>query len=108
MSNYAEYKLGNSNACSLVGRPQKGFQAWRRHTQPLTFERCFLIGVRRMEKKGAEFDFLCPGLVKKNGLVNLQSLERLKISRGNTKTNISLNSNTFFSESGICCAPLLI
>jgi hypothetical protein len=64
MSNYAEYKLGNSNHTSLVGRPQKGFQAWRRHTQPMTFERWFLIGVRRMEKKGAEFTFLCPGLVR--------------------------------------------
>jgi hypothetical protein len=64
MSNYNEYKLGNSNACSLVGRPQKGFQAWRRHTQPMTFERWFLIGVRRMEKKGAEFTFFCPGLVR--------------------------------------------
>ena len=62
--NYNEYKLGNSNACSLVGRPQKGTRTWRRHIEPLSFERWFLIGVRRMETKGAEFSFLAPGLVR--------------------------------------------
>jgi hypothetical protein len=63
MSNYAEYKPGNSNACSLVGRPQKGFQAWRRHIEPLSFERWFLVGLRRYERKGVEFELL-PGMVK--------------------------------------------
>ncbi|AKB47802.1 hypothetical protein MSKOL_2025 [Methanosarcina sp. Kolksee] len=32
--------------------------------EPVTFERWFLLGIRRYEKKGAEFEFLAPGLVK--------------------------------------------
>jgi hypothetical protein len=52
MSNYAEYKLGNSNHTSLVGRPQKSF---RRPTSPVSFETWFLMGIRRMEWYGAEF-----------------------------------------------------
>ena len=35
-----------------------------RSYNPMPFERWFLIGVRRMEKKGAEFTFLCPALVR--------------------------------------------
>jgi len=31
---------------------------------PVSFEKWFLMGIRRQEKKGAEFTFLCPGLVK--------------------------------------------
>jgi hypothetical protein len=43
---------------------------WKRHgvpiraKNPIGFEKWFLFGVRRMEKKGAEFTFLCPGLVR--------------------------------------------
>ena len=62
--NHNEYKFGNSNACSLVGRPQKGIRTWRRHAEPLIFERWFLIGIRKMKKKEADFTFLCPGLVR--------------------------------------------
>ena len=31
---------------------------------PIPFERWFILGIRRMEKRGAEFTFLCPGLVR--------------------------------------------
>ena len=31
---------------------------------PVTFEKWFILGIRRQEKKGAEFTFLCPGLVR--------------------------------------------
>lgn len=43
---------------------------WKRHggnfraKNPVSFEKWFLIGIRRNEKKGAEFDFLSPGLVR--------------------------------------------
>ena len=31
---------------------------------PVTFEKWFLVCLRKCEKKGAEFTFLCPGLVR--------------------------------------------
>jgi len=31
---------------------------------PVSFEKWFLLGIRRQEKKGAEFTFLCPGLIR--------------------------------------------
>lgn len=43
---------------------------WKRHgcqiiaKNPVSFEKWFLLGIRRQEKKGAEFTFLCPGLVR--------------------------------------------
>jgi len=38
-----------------------GRQAVRK---PVSFERWFIIGVRRAERKGIEFEFLFPGLVR--------------------------------------------
>jgi hypothetical protein len=61
MSNYQQFRILKSNACSLVGRPQKGM---RKPKVPLTFERWFLNGIRKMEKRGAEFTFLYPGMVR--------------------------------------------
>ena len=84
--NHNEYKFGNSNACSLVGRPQKGTRTWRRHAEPLIFERWFLIGIRKMKKKEADFTFLCPGLVRIQWPDNLQSCERWQISREKYET----------------------
>ena len=61
---------------------------WKTHggnfraRNPLTFEKWFLNGIRRAEKKGIEFEFLCPGLVrimtsgKPNMLRTLQDFER--------------------------------
>jgi hypothetical protein len=43
---------------------------WKKHgcqiraKNPVSFEKWFLLGIRRQEKKGAEFTFLCPGLVR--------------------------------------------
>lgn len=54
MSNYQQFRILKSNACRLVGRPQKGM---RKPKVPVSFESWFLIGVRKMEKKGAEFIF---------------------------------------------------
>jgi len=71
---------------------------WKRHgyqiraKNPISFEKWFLFGVRRMEKKGAEFTFLCPGLVRSNGLVSLQSCELWQTLKGNTKTSTFQNS----------------
>ena len=31
---------------------------------PVSFEKWFLLGIKRQEKKGAEFTFLCPGLIR--------------------------------------------
>jgi hypothetical protein len=61
MSNYQQFRILKSNSCSLVGRPQKGM---RKPKVPVSFESWFLIGVRRMERKGAEFTFLYPGMVR--------------------------------------------
>ena len=61
MSNYQQFRILKSNACSLVGRPQKGM---RKPKTPVSFETWFLIGIRRQEKKGADFTFLAPGLVR--------------------------------------------
>jgi hypothetical protein len=36
----------------------------RKPKVPLSFESWFLVGVRRMEKRGAEFTFLYPGLTR--------------------------------------------
>ena len=33
-------------------------------TNPVDFDKWFLISLRKCEKKGAEFTFLCPGLVR--------------------------------------------
>jgi hypothetical protein len=35
-----------------------------RAQNPATFEKWFLVCLRKCEKKGAEFTFLCPGLVR--------------------------------------------
>jgi hypothetical protein len=35
-----------------------------RARNPVSFEKWFLICLRRNEKKGAEFTFLCPGLIR--------------------------------------------
>ena len=61
MSNYQQFRILKSNACSLVGRPQKGM---RQPKVPVSFETWFLVGVRKMEKKGAEFTFLYPSVVR--------------------------------------------
>ena len=61
MSNYQQFRILKSNACSLVGRPQKGM---RKPKKPVSFETWFLIGVRKMERKGAEFTFFYPGMVR--------------------------------------------
>lgn len=61
MSNYTQFRTLKSNGCSLVGRPQAGM---RKPKDPVSFETWFLIGIRRCEKRGAEFTFLAPGLVR--------------------------------------------
>jgi len=33
-------------------------------TNPVEFDKWFLICMRKCEKKGAEFTFLCPGLIR--------------------------------------------
>jgi hypothetical protein len=35
-----------------------------RAKNPVSFEKWFLVCLRKCEKRGAEFDFLCPGLVR--------------------------------------------
>jgi hypothetical protein len=39
-------------------------RGYTRAKNPVSFEKWFLFGVRRMEKKGADFTFLAPGLVR--------------------------------------------
>jgi hypothetical protein len=61
MSNYQQFRILKSNACSLVGSPQTGI---RQPKKPVSFEMWFLVCVRKCEKKGADFTFLAPGLVR--------------------------------------------
>lgn len=61
---------------------------WKTHggqiraRNPVSFEKWVIIGIRRAEKKGIEFEFLCPGLVriitpgKPNMLRTLADFER--------------------------------
>jgi len=73
MSNYKEYKLGNSSACNLVGRPQKGTRTWRRNTSPLSFEAWLKQGMERYQKQGIVFELVTPSLmrIKRPGQTNL-------------------------------------
>jgi hypothetical protein len=43
-------------------RKRYGYQI--RAKNPVSFEKWFILGIRRQEKKGAEFTFLYPGLVR--------------------------------------------
>ena len=61
MSNYQQFRILKSNACSLVGRPQKGTIQTKK---PINFETWFIVCLRKCEKRGAEFTFLCLGLVR--------------------------------------------
>ena len=59
-------KMGCSQKQSISVQHRR----WNRTSEPtkarnpVTFEKWFLLGIRRQEKKGAEFTFLCPGLVR--------------------------------------------
>jgi len=75
------YKNLNTAAAAELGRIA-GVQhhAWgirnpsKQKNQPLDFDQWFLKGVRKMEKKGLEFEFLSSGLVRiirGKGLPNL-------------------------------------
>jgi len=59
-------KMGNSQKQSISVQHRR----WNRTSEPTkarnpaSFEKWFLLGIRRQEKKGAEFTFLYPGLVR--------------------------------------------
>ena len=61
MSNYNQFRILKSNACSLVGRPQKGM---RQPKSPVSFETWFLMGLRRVEWYGGTFELLEPAMVR--------------------------------------------
>jgi hypothetical protein len=47
-----QHRRGNKS-----GKPTRAYN-------PVSFEKWFLLGIRRQETKGAEFTFLCPGLIR--------------------------------------------
>jgi hypothetical protein len=61
MSNYQQFRTLRSNGSSIIGRPQNGT---RQTKKPVSFEIWFRVCLRKCEKRGAEFTFLCPGLVR--------------------------------------------
>jgi len=77
---------------------------------PVTFERWFLICLRKCEKKGAEFTFLLPGLVRIQWPEQVPMLRtREDFEREYYNDYLSKFFKILilsFPESGICCAPL--
>ena len=70
MSNYQQFRILKSNACSLVGRPQKGM---RKPKTPVSFETWFLVvfvGWKREAQNSLSYILAWSEL---NGRVNLQS-----------------------------------
>lgn len=59
-------KMGNSlkQAISVQHRRWNRTSEPTKARNPVSFEKWFLLGIRRQEKKGTEFTFLCPGLVR--------------------------------------------
>jgi hypothetical protein len=57
-------KMGNSQKQNIAIQHRIWNQNGTQKSEPVEFEKWFLISLRKCEKKGAEFTFLCPGLVR--------------------------------------------
>lgn len=57
-------KMGNSQKQNISVQHRIWNQNGTQKSEPVDFDKWFLICMRRNEKKGAEFTFFCPGLVR--------------------------------------------
>lgn len=57
-------KMGNSQKQNISVQHRQWNKLGVQKTNPVEFDKWFLISLRKCEKKGAEFTFLCPGLVR--------------------------------------------
>jgi hypothetical protein len=57
-------KMGNSQKQNISVQHRIWNKTGTQKSEPVEFEKWFLISLRKCEKKGAEFTFLCPGLVR--------------------------------------------
>ena len=73
---------------------------------PVSFEKWFLVCLRKCEKKGAEFTFLCPGLVRISWHDKVPVLRQLQTSKGNIKMTTFQSFNSFFFRKWYMFAPL--
>ena len=57
-------KMGNSQKQNIAIQHRIWNKTGTQKSEPVEFDKWFLISMRKCEKKGAEFTFLCPGLVR--------------------------------------------
>ncbi len=57
-------KMGNSQKQNISVQHRQWNKLGVQKTNPVEFDKWFLISLRKCETKGAEFTFLCPGLVR--------------------------------------------
>jgi len=57
-------KMGNSQKQNIAIQHRIWNKTGTQKSEPIEFNKWFLISLRKCEKKGAEFTFLCPGLVR--------------------------------------------
>jgi hypothetical protein len=57
-------KMGNSQKQNIAIQHRVWNKTGTQKSEPIEFDKWFLISLRKCEKKGAEFTFLCPGLVR--------------------------------------------
>ena len=57
-------KVGNSQKQNTAIQHRIWNKTGTQKSEPIEFNKWFLISLRKCEKKGAEFTFLCPGLVR--------------------------------------------
>ena len=56
--------MGNSQKQNISVQRRQWNKLGIQKTNPVDFDKWFLISLRKCERKGAEFTFLCPGLVR--------------------------------------------
>ena len=56
--------MGNSQKQNISVQRRQWNKLGVQKTNPVDFDKWFLISLRKCERKGAEFTFLCPGLVR--------------------------------------------
>jgi len=57
-------KMGNSQKQNIAIQHRIWNKTGTQKSEPVEFNKWFLISMRKCEKTGAEFTFLCPGLVR--------------------------------------------
>ena len=72
MSNYQQFRILKTNACSMVGRPQKGM---RQPKKPVSFEQLVLNRDHKTGKERGRLHTSTQVLLEYNGPVGLRSCE---------------------------------